>query len=124
MILEEVVREYNTHKGYTVEICGHSYGGAMSVIAGIELYKQTRIKADVITFGSPMPLFLFTSKLIARYSLSTVTQYAHRSDIVTYVPPFIGYHNVKIVRLGKFSIKNIFNPSVYHMIYDDESLYV
>lgn len=123
LIMEEVIREINTHSGYSVEICGHSYGGAISQIAGIELYKLTKIKADIITFGSPRPLFLLWSKFLAKLYLGKVTQYAHWSDCVTYCPPLIGYHNVKNVRLGKFRIKDLFNPNVYHMIYDQEDLY-
>lgn len=95
----------------------------MSVICGIELYKKTKIKADVITFGSPRPLIFFPSMFLARLYLGQVTQYAHKSDLVTYCPPLIGYHNVKVVKLGKFNIKWLFNPNKYHMIYDDVSLY-
>lgn len=123
IIFEEVAREMNTHKGYPLEICGHSYGGAMSIIAGIDIARNTGTKPNVITFGSPMPLVFFPSKLLAKLYLGEVVQYAHWSDIVTYCPPLIGYHNVKVKRIGKFSIKNLFNPNVYHMIYDDESLY-
>lgn len=124
LILEELIRTINENKDYAVEICGHSYGGAMSIDAGIELYKKTRIKADVITFGAPRCLFLFYSKLIARLCLGNVIQYAHWSDCVTYCPPLIGYHNIKVKRLGKFSIKNLFDPDTFHMIYDEESLYL
>ncbi len=124
LILEELIRTINMNKGFTVEICGHSYGGAMSIDAGIELYKKTRIKADIITFGAPKPLFLFYSKLLAKLFLGKVTQYAHWSDCVTYCPPLIGYHNVKVKRLGKFKIKDLFHPEIYHTIYDEESLYL
>ena len=123
LIMEELIREINLHKDYSVEICGHSYGGAESIVAGIELYKRTKIKADVITFGSPMPLFFFYSKFLARFFLGNVTQYAHWSDFVTYCPPLLGYHNVKVKRLGKFNIKDLFNPGTFHMIYDEPELY-
>lgn len=123
LILEELIREINNHKDYKVEISGHSYGGAMSIIAALELNKVTQIKPDVITFGSPMPLFLFTSKLLALLKLGTVEQYAHWSDIVTYLPPILGFHNVKTIRLGKFKFKGLFDPYTYHKIYGDESLY-
>ena len=123
LIMEEVIREINLHSDYTVEICGHSYGGAVSVIAGIELYKQTKIKAKIITFGAPRPLFFLWSKFISRLYLGELKQYAHRSDIVTYCPPLIGYHNPKITKLGKFSFKGLFDPYTYHTIYGDESLY-
>lgn len=123
LILEELVRKINKHKGYTVEVSGHSYGGAMAVIAALELNKQTQIKANVVTFGAPKPLFLCLSMLIARRKLGNVTQYAHRSDIVTYMPPLIGYHNVKTVWLGEFHFKWLFDPWTYHLSYTNEELY-
>jgi len=123
LIFEELIRKINEHKDYTVEISGHSYGGAMSVVAGIELYKQTGIKPDITTFGSPKSLFFIYSKFLAKRFLGKVEQYAHKSDCVIYCPPLIGYHNVNVIRLGKFSIKGLFNPNVYHQIYGDESIY-
>ena len=123
LILEELIRKANKNKSYTIEIAGHSYGGVMRILTAIELYKKTKIKADVITFGSPKPLFLFLSKWIAKIQLGNVIQYAHRSDIVTYCPPFIGYHNVTVKRIGKFRLKDLFNPEIFHLVYDDESLY-
>lgn len=122
-IFTELMEHYNANPGYTIEICGHSYGGSMSVVAGIEIYKKFKIKSDVITFGAPAPLFLFTSKLVAKKYLGKVEQYAHWSDFVGYCPPFIGYHNVTVKKIGKFNLKQLFNPLVTHMIYDQESLY-
>lgn len=123
LILEELIREINTHRDYRVEISGHSYGGAMSIIAGLELNKVTQLKPDVITFGSPMPLFLFWSKLIAKHNLGVIKQYAHWSDIVTYLPPVLGFHQLKTIRIGKFSFKGLFDPMTYHLCYGNESLY-
>lgn len=123
LILEELIREINTHRDYRVEISGHSYGGAMSIIAALELNKVTQLKPDVITFGSPMPIFTIISKIVAKCKLGEVKQYAHWSDIVTYLPPFFGFHNVKVIRLGSFSIKELFNVYLYHHIYGDETIY-
>lgn len=122
-IMEEFIRKINDNKCYEIEICGHSYGGAESIIAAIELYKQTKIKANVITFGAPRPMIGFLSALMVRFCVKSIIQYAHWSDCVTYCPPLIGYHNVKTKRLGKFNFINLFKPNIYHMIYDDETLY-
>ena len=123
LILEELLREINLHPDYTVEICGHSYGGAVSIICGIELCKVSGIKADVITFGAPMPLFLLWSKFLSRAYLGNVVQYAHWSDCVTYWPPILGFHQVKAKRIGKFSFKGLFHSEVYHMSYGEKKLY-
>lgn len=63
------------------------------------------------------------SKYVSRLYLGKVTQYAHWSDTVTYCPPLLGYHDVKNIRLGKFSFKGLFAPYKYHLIYDKEDLY-
>lgn len=123
LIMEDLIRNINEHPDYDVEISGHSYGGAISVIAALDLYKRTKIKADVTTFGAPMPLFSIFSKLFAKLLLGNVTQYAHWNDVVTYCPPLIGYHNVTVKKLGSFSIKGLFDPYNYHLSYSDENLY-
>lgn len=122
-IMEEFIRVINEHKDYKVLICGHSYGGAESIVAGIELYKLTKIKVDIVTFGAPMPMFLLWSKFLARRQLGNVIQYAHWSDCVTYCPPLLGFHQVKVKRIGKFSLKGLFHPDVYHMSYGEKELY-
>lgn len=123
IIFEKLMVAINNHKGYSVEICGHSYGGAMSVVAGIQLYKETGIKANITTFGAPRPLFFIYSKFLSKLFLGKVEQYAHKSDFITYCPPLIGYHNVTVKKLGKFSIKGLFNAEYYHCCYGDKSIY-
>lgn len=123
MILNEVLLAMNTFPDYKVVCCGHSYGGAGSVLVGIEIFFQSGRKPDLITFGAPKPLVFIFSKLICSLFFRTVKQYAHRCDIFTYLPPFIGYWNIKVIRLGKFSLKGLFQPDIYHQCYGDESLY-
>lgn len=108
---------------YRIEVCGYSFGGAIAQICGIEIYEKFGIKSDLITFGSPSPLFGIITKLMAKRCFNSAQQYAHRSDIVTYCPPIPFYFSVKNKRLGKFSFKGLFNPLTYHQIYNDERLY-
>lgn len=123
-IIMEYLRLFITHNpGYRIEVCGYSFGGAIAQICGIEVYENFGIKSDLITFGSPSPLFGIITKLMAKRCFNSVQQYAHRSDLITYAPPLIGYCSVKNKRLGKFSFKNLFNPIVYHQIYNDETIY-
>ena len=123
LMMNEVMSAMNLFPGYKVVCCGHSYGGAGSVLVGIEIFFQTGIRPDLITFGAPKPLVFLFTKLISRLFFGKVTQYAHWCDIVTYMPPLPGYWNVKVIRLGKFSFKGLFNPQKSHCIYGDESLY-
>ena len=123
MILNEVLMAMNTFPDYKVVCCGHSYGGASSVLMGIELFFASGIKTDLITFGAPKPLVFIFTKLISRLFFGKVEQYAHKSDLLSYMPPFPGYWNLKVIRIGKFSLKGLFHPEIYHQCYGDESLY-
>ena len=123
LIMNEVFMAMNTFSDYKVVCLGHSYGGASSVLVGIEIFFQTGIKPDLVTFGAPKPLFSFITRCITRLFFNNVTQYAHRSDLITYLPPLFGYWNVNVIRIGKFSLKGLFHPEIYHLKYGDESLY-
>ena len=113
----------NTFPDYKVVCCGHSYGGAGSVLMGIEIFFASGRKTDLITFGAPKPLVFIFSKLISRLFFNEVKQYAHKCDIVSYMPPLPGYWNLNVQRLGKFSLKGLFHPDIYHQCYGDEKLY-
>lgn len=124
LMMNEVMSAMNLFPGYKVVCCGHSYGGAGSVLVGIEIFFQTGIKPDLITFGAPKPLFLFITRLVSRLFFNKVVQYAHKSDIVTYMPPLPGYWNVRVVRIGKFNLKDLlFNAAEMHTSYGNKSLY-
>lgn len=124
LMMNEVMSAINLFPGYKVVCCGHSYGGAGSVLVGIEIFFQTGIRPDLITFGAPKPLVFLFTKLITRLFFNKVVQYAHKADIVTYMPPLPGYWNVKVKRIGKFNLKDLlFNSAKMHTCYGDKSLY-
>ena len=123
LIMNKVMTEMNNHPDYKVVCAGHSYGGASSVLVGIEIFFQTAVKPDLITWGAPKPLVFIFTKLISKCFFNKITQYAHKSDIVSYVPPFPGYWNLKVIRIGDFSFKKLLDPWTYHTCYGDESLY-
>lgn len=123
LIIRSITDEIIKHPKYKVEVCGFSFGGAIAQICGIEIFEATGIKSNLITFGSPKPLFNFFTKLKAKRCFNSITQYAHWSDVVTWCPPLIGYHTVKNIRLGKFNFKDLFNPKKYHQIYNQEEIY-
>lgn len=122
LVLNQALSAINAFPDYKVVCCGHSYGGASSVLVGIEIFFATAVKPDLITFGAPKPLFSIFSKLITRIFFGNVVQYAHRADIVTYMPPLPGYWNLKVKRIGKFSFKALFDGDT-HQSYGDPSLY-
>lgn len=123
IVIDEVLLAMNTFPDYKVVCCGHSYGGAGSVLVGIDIFFQSGRKPDLTTWGAPKPLFFLISKMICRLFFGEVKQYAHKSDIISYMPLFPGYWNIKVIRLGKFSLKGLFQPEIYHQCYGDETLY-
>ncbi len=123
LILNKVLTEMNNHPDYEVECVGHSYGGAASVLVGIEIFFQSGRQTYLTTFGAPKPLVFLFTKLICKLFFKQIKQYAHKCDLVTYLPPLPGYWNLKVIRIGKFSLKGIFQVKKMHHCYGDKSLY-
>lgn len=122
-ILLNALKAYRDNPRYRIEVSGHSLGGLMAILFGITLYKEVGIKSRLVTFGTPKGLFGRITVHKAKTCFTSITQYAHRSDIITWCVPFLGYHTIKNIHLGKFSVLGLFNPNKYHMIYGDEALY-
>lgn len=116
----EVIKLFKQDVGEELQVffVGHSFGGAMALLASEDYYFRFKDKPYVITFGAPK---VFATKKSVEYVKSCVKeikQFTHKSDIVTYMPPF--YKHVKKVGLGKFSLIGLFKPIIYHLIYDKE----
>ena len=121
-IMGQMKVEMIKHPLYDVVVIGHSLGGAMALLAGEDianylvygLRQRFALKPSVTTFGAPK---ICANKATAQYmnDMCEVTQYVNVSDPVPYVVPT--YHHVNKVKLGKFSIKELFNPEHSHMCY-------
>lgn len=122
-IMNLLISTHNSNPDYRIEICGWSYGGAMSLVAAEDFYYRTKIKPDIMTFGAPKPLFGSKTKKYVASCCNEVKQYRHRSDIIPCLPPFIGYTNLRSDWLGYWNPFAIFNPPKYHWIYKEEKLY-
>lgn len=116
---------HGANEGYKLVISGYSYGGAIALLAAEDIaYRSNNsIKPNVITFGAPKPLFGKRSVEHVKSCCNSITQYAHASDIITYLPPFIGYRHADKYVIGAFNFFNLFKPIVYHTSYSDETLY-
>lgn len=126
---DEVMAKFITtiaeNPGFQPVICGWSYGGAMSVLAAEDFFYRTKMRASVITFGAPKPLWGKKSYEYVMSCVSCVSQYAHVNDCVPLMPPLPGYKMLNKVSVGKgFSIAKLFKPDIYHCIYGDKKLYL
>ena len=134
-VMHSLLKVTSEHQGYSVEICGWSYGGAMAVLAAEDFtYRQRKLYVsglkkivtlpDVITFGAPKVLWGKSTLEVFRDSTRMVMQYANSNDCVTGMPPFLGYTHLNKVEVGdRFNLIKWFNPGVYHCSYGDASLY-
>lgn len=114
--------EAQERTGCAVVMCGHSFGGAMALLAAEDFFWRTGIRADVVTFGAPRCLVGRRTLEYVRSCCGEVTQYAHRNDIVPMLPPIPCYRHVRRVDVGKRTAFGIFNVK-YHQIYGDGGLY-
>lgn len=110
---------------YKLIVSGYSFGGAIALLAAEDIaYRSNNsIKPDVITFGAPKPLFGKRSAKYVEQCCNSVIQFSHACDIITYLPPFIGYRHVDKYVIGTFNFFNLFKPNIYHTSYGDETLY-
>jgi len=102
-------------------ITGHSFGGAMSVLASEDFYYRTKRKTNVITFGAPKVLW---GKDSVNYVLTCAdfTMYSQNNDIVPKCPPICGYKHPNQTMIGdKFNIFKLIKTADYHQLYDVES---
>ena len=123
-IMEELYKAYITKTDYQIDICGWSYGGAMSLLAAEDFYYRTGIKPNVYTFGAPKPLFGSSTKKYVRSCICDIKQYAHVDDCVPLMPPLIGYTRIVTNYIGgKRNLIELFKPDIYHCIYGNKELY-
>src|SRR5574344_26616 len=123
-IMSKLIATYKEYPEYEIEICGWSYGGAMSLIAVEDFYYRTKIKSIVTTFGAPKPLFGCKTRKTVLNCCKEVKQYAHRNDCVPLMPPLPGYCMCNKIKVGKKKLFGLFHPDIYHCVYGDESLYM
>ncbi len=123
-IMAKFIAEVFSHEDYKIEICGWSYGGAMSLLAAEDFHYRTTYKANVITFGAPKPLWGKKTQNYVRSCVNEVKQYTHVNDCVPLMPPLPGYKRLVTNKIGgKTDFFKLFAPDVYHCIYGEESLY-
>ena len=122
-IMSELISFMKSHSDFIVEICGWSYGGAMSVLAAEDLFFKTGIKPYVVTFGSPKVIVGNKTKNHILNCCADVKQYANINDPIPYLPPFLWSKHLNKVRLGKWDWLKPLNFNKYHFCYKNAEIY-
>jgi hypothetical protein len=123
--MKEAVRELLVqHPDAFIEIVGWSLGSGQAQFACQDIYWHFGILPYVYTYGSVKPWR--GGKKQKEYLATTYKEcynFMHRSDIVTYMPPFIGFFAMKPKKLGKFNFFGLFNANKWHTEYGEDYLY-
>lgn len=132
-IMHVLTQTASVYSDYKVVICGWSLGAGLAILACEDFNYRTRTitddpntgkKATLISFGSPMIIFGFITRHYLRKCCESATEYCQWNDVVSWLPPFLGFMHLKCVRLGEaFKIKKLFNPLEYHTHYGNKELY-
>ena len=122
---------HEEHPDAFTEILGWSLGSAIACLCCQDLNYNFGVKPYLYTFGSVRPFRYtpFNKKRTRRYFETLYTDCANFSDIndlITYLPPFIGFTTIKRVNVGtnlKRSLFRLLQPKLYHIHYDQPELY-
>jgi len=123
-VMAALIKAAEEHPDYIIEICGWSYGGAMSILAAEDFCYRTHIKPVVTTFGAPKVIWGKRTQKYLTGCMTGLAQYMHVNDCVPLMPPFPGYRHVHKDKIGKgFCFLRLFNPKKWHTVYGEAQLY-
>ena len=114
----------NEHPDAFIEVVGWALGSSQAQYACQDINYHFNILPYVYTYGSVKPWK--GGRKQKEYLKSTYKEcynFMHKNDIVTYMPPFIGFFAMKPIKLGKFNLFSLFNPRKWHTEYGEEYLY-
>ena len=114
----------NKHPDAFIEIIGWSLGSSQAQYACQDINYHFGILPYIYTYGSVKPWK--GGRKQKEYLKTTYKEcynFMHKKDIVTYMPPFIGFFAMNPIKLGKFNPFSLFNPNKWHTEYGEEYLY-
>lgn len=113
----DILRVFENHKDYKINIYGWSYGSAVAGLCLAYLNSYGIKVNEMVTFGSvKMWYFPIKKNTFINMALST-REYTTPNDFVTWQAPFC--HRINKVECGPaFSLFKIFRTPYYHCNYD------
>ena len=114
----------NKHPDAFIEIIGWSLGSSQAQYACQDINYHFGVLPYVYTYGSVKPWRGGRKqKAYLNTTYKECYNFMHKKDIVTYMPPFIGFFAMNPIKLGKFNPFSLFNPNKWHTEYGEEYLY-
>lgn len=121
---EEVSKLLEAHPDAYIEIIGWSLGSSQAQFACQDINWKFGKLPYVYTFGSVKPwIGGRKQRKYLNHTFKECYNFMHGSDIVTYMPPFIGYFALNPIKLGNVSLRGLFNPQKWHTEYGEKYLY-
>ena len=130
-VREKWAELHEAHPDAVTEILGWSLGSAVACLCCQDLNYNFGVKPYLYTYGSVRPFrcTLRNKKRMHRY-FSTLykecANFADVNDLISYLPPFVGFTMIKRVNVGtnlKRSFFRLIQPMLYHIHYDKPELY-
>lgn len=119
---KEVLEKIRATGAKELRIIAHSYGTGVAAHAGVAIYKELGIKADLIGFGAVRPVIFGMTRKKYLECFNTVRQYCHRGDFVCLCPPLPFYRRLQTIWIGKS--RNIFKTNTWHNDYENSEHYL
>ena len=128
-IRDEVKDILSIHPEAEIDVIGWSLGSALAQLCTQDLYFNLGRRVHLFSFGSVRP-FKAKEAIVQEYLLNCcceVYNFADVNDIVTYMPPFKHWKNIRTCDVdldgkGRKWYK-LFKPTKYHTQYDQPYLY-
>lgn len=112
------------HPDADIEIIGWSLGSSQAQYACQDINWKFGKIPYVYTYGSVKAWRGGKKqKMYLKHTYKECYNFMHRSDIVTYMPPFIGFFAMNPIKLGKFKFFGLFNVNKWHTEYSEEYLF-
>ena len=119
-IIEALLDWLKHEPAEVILVSGWSLGAGVSEIAVQDIFYHTGVKCELINFGTPQAVYCEPTRKICADSSTLIAEYCNNNDVVTHMPPFLGWTHLNRVKVGTDTDPvKLLNPWKYHTNYDE-----
>lgn len=117
----EALLDWFKHEAFeSILVGGWSLGAGVSEIAVQDIFYHTGVKCELINFGTPQAIYCEPTRKLCADSCTLIAEYCNNNDVVTHMPPFLGWTHLNRVKVGTDTDPlKLLNPWKYHTNYDE-----